>query len=192
MPLLCAAANARTPHNMRWIEQGATTMQKHYFSKRNQNEFGQFNPSPNVVAIWHTFCVEASSRCERTRSLQCDPLQHMRVTFNMECSETTLPTLRPRNPRHAKSLLPRKKKVATRTHLQARLYLLLSRFGRLRRGGFRNSPSSPPQTWCDLGSDSPNQGVVFNIDFSDISLVVDAFRGRPYPFPGPTAPNPCP
>jgi hypothetical protein len=43
-----------------------------------------------------------------------------------------------------------------------------------------------------VADNNPTQGVNMNIDFDDISVVVDAFKGRDYPFPGPTAPAPCP
>jgi len=53
-------------------------------------------------------------------------------------------------------------------------------------------PGAAPRTRCDLFADQPTQGVNLNINALDIALAVDAFRGRDYPFPGPTAPNPCP
>jgi len=48
------------------------------------------------------------------------------------------------------------------------------------------------RTWCDLADNNPTQGVNLAIDFGDISAVVDAFKGKDYPFSGPTAPAPCP
>lgn len=57
---------------------------------------------------------------------------------------------------------------------------------------FRNAIGAPSRTWCDVAANNPTQGVNMNIDFGDISTVVDAFKGRDYPFPGPTAPAPCP
>jgi hypothetical protein len=57
---------------------------------------------------------------------------------------------------------------------------------------FRNISTAPPRSWCDLFSNNPTQGSKLNIDALDITVAVDAFRGRDYPFPGPTAPAPCP
>jgi sugar lactone lactonase YvrE len=50
---------------------------------------------------------------------------------------------------------------------------------------FRNLEFAVSMNRADVSPDLPDQVV----DFSDISLVVDAFRGTPYPFPGPI---PCP
>lgn len=57
---------------------------------------------------------------------------------------------------------------------------------------FKNLPSSPPRSWCDLFDNRPFQGSLQNIDASDVSAVVDAFRGLAYPFSGPSAPANCP
>jgi hypothetical protein len=57
---------------------------------------------------------------------------------------------------------------------------------------FKSLPGAPPRTWCDLNDNQPTQGVNFNIDALDITRVVDAFKGRDYPFSGPSAPAPCP
>jgi hypothetical protein len=50
----------------------------------------------------------------------------------------------------------------------------------------------PPGTWCDLYGNQPTQGVKLGVDALDIVVVVDAFKGRGYPFPGPSAPGLCP
>jgi len=50
---------------------------------------------------------------------------------------------------------------------------------------FRASPNSPDFTYADLDPQVPNQDV----NFTDVSRVVDAFRGIPYPWP---PPSPCP
>ncbi len=57
---------------------------------------------------------------------------------------------------------------------------------------FKSLPGSPPGTWCDVYANQPIQGVNLNIDALDITLIVDAFKGGSYPFPGPAAPNACP
>jgi len=57
---------------------------------------------------------------------------------------------------------------------------------------FRDLPGVVPRPWCDLYGNQPTQGVNLNINALDIVLAIDAFRGHDYPFPGPTAPNPCP
>ena len=53
---------------------------------------------------------------------------------------------------------------------------------------FKNALGTVPGTWCDLADNNPTQGVNLSIDFSDISVVVDAFKGKDYPFSGPSAP----
>ncbi|MDO8630143.1 MAG: hypothetical protein Q7R41_06580 [Phycisphaerales bacterium] len=57
---------------------------------------------------------------------------------------------------------------------------------------FRNAIGAPPRTWFDVAGNNPTQGVNINVDFGDIAAPVDAYKGRDYPFTGPTAPNPCP
>lgn len=49
---------------------------------------------------------------------------------------------------------------------------------------FRNLPTAPPRTWCDIYPAYPDDVI----DFSDIAATVDGFRGRPYPFEGPQCP----
>ncbi len=52
-------------------------------------------------------------------------------------------------------------------------------------GKFRNQEGSFSMARCDINPALPDQ----RIGFSDISILVDAFKGLPYPFPGPL---PCP
>ncbi len=54
---------------------------------------------------------------------------------------------------------------------------------------FKSILDAPPQTWWDLHANRPPQGVNFNIDALDITLVVDAFQGSDDPYPGPSAPG---
>lgn len=43
---------------------------------------------------------------------------------------------------------------------------------------FKNLPSAPPRSACDLYPALPDQSV----DFLDVSSCVEAFKGKPYPF----------
>ncbi len=49
----------------------------------------------------------------------------------------------------------------------------------------KDLPGAAPRTWCDVHANQPKQGVNLNIDALDISVVVSAFKGANYPFPGP-------
>ena len=53
---------------------------------------------------------------------------------------------------------------------------------------FKNSIGARPVHWCDVYGTQPN----LSIDALDIVLVIDAYKGKDYPFAGPTAPNACP
>ena len=50
---------------------------------------------------------------------------------------------------------------------------------------YENLDDAPIKAGTDLGGDMPD----LHADFADISRAVDAFRGEPYPFDGP---SPCP
>lgn len=56
---------------------------------------------------------------------------------------------------------------------------------------FREAPTAPHGTRCDLGENRPSGGVLLLINFLDVAYVVDAFKGKSYPFVGPSAPLPC-
>ncbi len=51
--------------------------------------------------------------------------------------------------------------------------------------GFKHLPTAPPATWCETFPDRPHA----SIDIMDIVLVIDAFKGMPYPHDPPV---PCP
>lgn len=56
-------------------------------------------------------------------------------------------------------------------------------------GGFN---TDMPRSWCDLAGSQPTQGLLLNPDFADISAVVTAFQGLPYPFAVPATAGLCP
>jgi len=58
-------------------------------------------------------------------------------------------------------------------------------------GRFQNLRGSPQKTWCDLATSRPWQGAFADIDALDVAMILDAFRGVGYPYPGPAAPGLC-
>ena len=53
---------------------------------------------------------------------------------------------------------------------------------------FKNSTGAPSKTRADVAPSLPDRIV----DFVDIPSIVDGFKGRPYPYAGPPATDPCP
>ena len=55
----------------------------------------------------------------------------------------------------------------------------------------KEMPNAPPMTWCDIFLHTPSPGESVGMSVLDVATVVDALKDIDYPFPGPTAPDPC-
>jgi hypothetical protein len=56
---------------------------------------------------------------------------------------------------------------------------------------FRELPTAPPRSWCDIDANRPSQGNSLPINFGDVVTVIGAFRNLTYPYSGPAAPDAC-